>query len=205
MTPRIWGAPLSIQIVKQPSVSALASGFPRELRIFFSISLPGGSVFVSLPPKGRSPSSLPKREQSAVGRTRDACPLRRTGAGFAGRLALRRSTAAFSILGAPLAFGPEAFRLAGRRKERALGVIMRREAGPRTPGTTISESWAQAPLSIHAQFALQSAPLWMGMNPTYAKDGSQSMLKFLQKGVYTARTGPVVGARFERIVGICGL
>ena len=30
------------------------------------------------------------------------------------------------------------------------------------------------------------------MTPTYAKTGSQSILKFFQKGVHTARTGPVV-------------
>jgi hypothetical protein len=30
------------------------------------------------------------------------------------------------------------------------------------------------------------------MSPTYAKDGSQSRLKFFQKGVPLARTGPVV-------------
>jgi hypothetical protein len=40
------------------------------------------------------------------------------------------------------------------------------------------------------------------MSPTYAKDGSQSILKFLQKGVYTARTGAGSRGRgFERIVG----
>ena len=36
---------------------------------------------------------------------------------------------------------------------------------------------AQAPLPIHAQFALQSAPLWMGMVDTYSNNEIQSRTK----------------------------
>ena len=76
--------------------------------------------------------------------------------------ALRRSTAAFSILGAPLAFASGVSGVSAgareRRKERALGVLVRREADPRTPGTTIATSWARAPIPIHIQFRLQDAP-----------------------------------------------
>ena len=112
-------------------------------------------------------------------------------------LALRRSTAAFSILGAPLALpgvsGGFRRQDRGRRKERALGVIMRREAGPRTPGTTTGDSRGRRRRSPSTlRFARPSAPLWMGMNPTYAKGGSQSILKFLRKGVHTPQLVPVV-------------
>ena len=80
--------------LKRTSVFALASGFPRELRIQFSISLPQGAFHLT-------PS---KREQSAVWR-KEFVPLQgardrscRTG------LALRRSTAASSSPWCPTSY-----------------------------------------------------------------------------------------------------
>jgi hypothetical protein len=60
-----------------------------------------------------------------------------------GQLALRRSTSAFFNPWGPACLWPGGVRRfrdrdPERRKERALGVIMRREADPRTPGTTIA-------------------------------------------------------------------
>jgi hypothetical protein len=124
-------------VVKQP---ALTRHHPR-CGCFRASSV---RFFDWLPPKGRSPSSLPKegaerrkaqRVRALARSTGPACePVSPYGA------PLRR----FQSLGPrlPCPGFPAAFatRTGGRRKERALGVIMRREADPRTPGTAVCEN-----------------------------------------------------------------
>jgi hypothetical protein len=117
----------------------LAAEIRASFGFLFSIAPEGASLF-SLPPKGRSPSSLPKREQSAVRRIEDRALARSTGPILPDRP--RRMALHCGVLNpwgpASLWSGAVASPPAypGRGKERALGVVMRREAGPRTPGTT---------------------------------------------------------------------
>jgi hypothetical protein len=92
-----------------------------------------GAVFLS--------SSQNEREQSAVGRTRDACsdeagdqPCDRPASPYGAPL--RRLTNP----GAPLPFGPglAAFATPGGFKERALDAVLRLEAPPRPPGIVVA-------------------------------------------------------------------
>ena len=146
---RAPGGVIPVQIVKQPSVSVLAARNPRELRILFSISLPGGSV--SFAPQTREQSAVRRKESVPLQRARDrSC---RTG------LALRRSTAAFSILGAPLPFDPGlAFRLREGTRNEPEAPVLRREADPRTPGTAVSET-AGAGAAPHSRSVRLGTPL----------------------------------------------
>ena len=106
----------------------------------------------------RGASSLPKREQSAVGRTRDACPLRRS---------RRRPCEAGSPYGAPLrrlnpwcptSFAPA---FAGGGSIRDIHPGPHNGPGgchPRTPGTAVSET-AGAGAAPHPRSVRLGTPL----------------------------------------------
>jgi hypothetical protein len=143
---------LSISIVKQPSFSVLAAENRASREFYFRFRSPKGAFHVT-----------PKRGSRAPQSAESPCPCKEHGTDPAGPA---------SPYGAPLrrlkSLGPrfpcpEAFRLRGGCKERALGVYF-------TPGGLSKDSrdhgvrkpWAQAPLPHHIWLACADAPLSEG-------------------------------------------
>jgi hypothetical protein len=148
-------------IVKQPSVFVLAAE-NRASREFYFRWLPQ------------------KREQSAAWRTRDACSLesRRPALRSAG-LALRRSTAASSNLGAPLPFGPDLAAFAGREgvRTKPWASVLRREAVSKDSRDRGCEPRPQAPLPVHTQHACRASLRRTGMRTVYSNSKYMSISK----------------------------
>ena len=122
------------------------------------------------------------REQSAVRRRATACPCKEHGTDPAGPASpygapLRR----FQSLGPRFPLAPVGLSAPGRGKERALGVILRREADPRTPGTTVCENRGRRRRSPLTFVAPRNAPRRTGMRPVYSESETMSIAKLYRR------------------------
>ena len=160
------------------------------------------SVLFSFASRSVFVRSLKEREQSAVGRTRDAVPLDE---------ARRRPCEAGSPYGAPLrrfkSLVPH-FPCPALAGERLRDIDPGPRIGPggfppRTPGTAVCET-AGAGAAPHprSDFARPSAPLWMGMRSTLAERQISSTDKnFFNRGSHGANRAGSRGRGLVRIVG----
>jgi hypothetical protein len=163
-------SPLRLGMLRRPRC-----GKPREFQILFSISLPGGS----LSPQRAEPVFTPKRGSRAPQSAESPCPCKEHGTDPAGPASpygapLRR----FQSLGPrlPLVRKPFGFREGARNEPWA--SILRREAGPRTPGAAVSENRGRRRRSPSTlSFARPNAPLWMRMRSVYIHSETMSITK----------------------------
>jgi len=136
-------------------------------------------ISICAPQKREARLCSRKRERSAVRRGGRERALRGTPTGLRTGLAVTALHCGVLNPWGPASLWPRRRGFAapsGRGKERALGVIVRREAGPRTPGTTIANRGRRRRSPSTLGFALQSAPLWIGMNRTYENYRSASSI-----------------------------
>ena len=84
----------------------------------------------------------------------------------------------FLILGAPLPFSPDFAVASGGDKERALCAVVREEAGPRSPGSTVCETMRAGTAPHPRSVSPRNAPRRMGMCPPYGCDPTLSRRKF---------------------------
>ena len=173
-------------IVKQPSVFVLAAGIPRGAQFVFSLA-----------PSKEGAERRPAQRVRALARSTGPA-LRSAG------LALRRSTAAFSILGAPLPFDPVPVVLPPTRKGQGTSPGRRNAPGGRSKDSRdrgVRRPRAQAPLPLHIWLACADAPLSEG--GCAHSSGLKIIVQikiFIKGGSHGANIGPVVGG--ERIVRV---